>query len=76
MKYVTKNIEDFNPEKKRNILILFDDMAADVTSNKKLRPVMTELFSIGREINISFGVRSGMWFLEISGVPEIWKKIP
>ena len=33
---VYKNIEDYNPNKKRKILILFDDMIADTLYNKKL----------------------------------------
>ena len=50
---VYKNIEDYNPIKKRKILIVFDDMIADMINNKKLNPVVTELFIRGRKINIS-----------------------
>ena len=32
---IFKNIEEYNPIKKRKILILFDDMIADMLSNKK-----------------------------------------
>ena len=32
---IYKNIEDYNPNKKRKILIVFDDMIADMLSNKK-----------------------------------------
>ena len=35
------------------ILIIFDDMIADMTSNKKLNPIVTELFIRGRNLNIS-----------------------
>ena len=38
---------------KKNILIVFDDMIADMLSNKKLNPVVTELFIRGRKLNIS-----------------------
>ena len=31
-----KNIEDYNPNKELKILIVFDDMIADVLSYKKL----------------------------------------
>ena len=41
---IYKNIEEYNPNKKRKILIVFDDMIADMLSNKKLNPVVTELF--------------------------------
>ena len=48
-----KNIEDYNPGKKRKILIAFDDMIADMINNKKLNPIVTELFIRGRRLNIS-----------------------
>ena len=53
MQDVYKNIEDYNPGKKGKILILFDDMIADMINNKKLNPVVTELFIRGRKLNIS-----------------------
>ena len=48
-----KNIEEYNPNKTRKILFVFDDLIADKFSNKKLNPVVTELFSGGRILNIS-----------------------
>ena len=48
-----KNIEDYNPIKKRKVLIIFDDMIADMISNNKLNPIVTELFIRGRKLNIS-----------------------
>ena len=53
MQDVYKNIEDYNPIKKRKVLIVFDDMIADMINNKKLNRVVTELFIRGRKINIS-----------------------
>ena len=50
---IHKNIEDYNPNKKRKILIVFDDMIADMLSNKTLDPIATELFIRGRKLNIS-----------------------
>ena len=50
---VYKNIEDYNPIKKRKILTVFDDMIADMISNYKLNPLVTELFIRGRKLNIS-----------------------
>ena len=52
MEDVYKNIENYNPGKKRKILIVFDDMIADMINNKKLNPVVTELFIRGRKLNI------------------------
>ena len=48
-----KNIGEYNPNKKRKILIVFDDMIADILSNKKLNPIVTELFVRERKLNIS-----------------------
>ena len=52
MDNIYKNIEKYNPNKKRKILIVFDDMIADMLNNKKLNPVVTELFIRGRKLNI------------------------
>ena len=41
MHNIYKNIEEYNPDKKRKILIVFDDMIAEMLSNKKLNPVVT-----------------------------------
>ena len=46
---IYKKIEEYNPNEKRIILIVFDDML----SNKKLNPLVTELFIRGRKLNIS-----------------------
>ena len=53
MQDVYKNIEDYNPIKKREVLIVFDDMFADMINNNKLNPVVTEVFIRGRKLNIS-----------------------
>ena len=38
---IYKNIEEYKPNKKRKILIAFDDMIAHMLSNKKLNPIVT-----------------------------------
>ena len=53
MQDVHKNIEYYNPIKKCKILIVFDDMIADMINNNKLNPIVTELFIRGRKLNIS-----------------------
>ena len=53
MQDVHKNIEDYNPIKKRKILIVFDDMIADMTNNNKLNPIVTELLIRVRKLNNS-----------------------
>ena len=50
---VYKNIEDYNPGKERQILIVFDGVVADTINNKKLNPVIAELFIRSRKLNIS-----------------------
>ena len=41
---VYKSIHDYNPNRKRTILIFFDDMTADIMANKKLQATIKELF--------------------------------
>ena len=53
MRDVNKNIDEYNPRKKRKVLIVFDDMIADMINNKKLDSIVTELFIRGRRLNIS-----------------------
>ena len=53
MGYIYLNIEDYNPNKNRKILIVLDDIIVDMHSNKKLNPIVTELFIRGRKLNIS-----------------------
>ena len=55
MQDVYKNIEEYNLKKKRKVLIIFDDMIADISNNKNLNPIETELFIRGRKLKISFG---------------------
>ena len=48
-----KNIDEYNIDKKRKILIVFDDMIADMINNNKLNSIVTELFIRSRKLNIS-----------------------
>ena len=41
MSDVYRNIEDYNPDQKRKVLIVFDDMNTDMINNKRLNPVLT-----------------------------------
>ena len=50
---VYKNIDVYNLGKKHKILIVFDDMIADMINNKKLNPLLTELFIRCINLNIS-----------------------
>ena len=53
MGYIYGNIEEYNPNKKQEIFIVFDDMIDDMLSNEKLNPIVTELFITGRKLNVS-----------------------
>ena len=59
---VYKNIEDYNPDKKIKVLIIFDDMIAVMTSKQKLNPIVTELFISDRKLNISIGFITQSYF--------------
>ena len=59
---IYKNIEDYNPKKKRKILIVFDDMIAEMISNKNLNPVVTGLFIRGRKPNFSLAYITQSYF--------------
>ena len=48
----TKILKEYNPSKESKILTVFD-MIADMLSNKKLNPIVTELFVRGRQLNVS-----------------------
>ena len=50
---VYKSIDDYNPNRRRKILIAFDDMIADSMTNKKFQAIIKELFIRCRKINIS-----------------------
>ena len=50
---VYENIDDYNPNRQRKILIVFDDMIADIMSNKKFQAIIKKLFIRCRKLNIS-----------------------
>ena len=60
---IYKNLEEYTPNKKQKILIVFDDMIADMLNKKKLNPVVTELFIRGRKLNISFVIITQSYLL-------------
>ena len=50
---VYKNIDEYNLNKKCKVLIIFDDMIANMINNKNLNSILTELFIRGRKLSIS-----------------------
>ena len=61
-KMFTKILKSYDPGKKRKILIVFDDMIADMINNQKLNPVVTELFIRGGKLNISIAFFTQSYF--------------
>ena len=53
MNDVYENIDNYNPKRKRKILIAFEDMIADIITSKKFQSIIRELFIRCRKINIS-----------------------
>ena len=49
---IYKSSEEYDPDKKQNILIIFDDMTADMHNNKKFNKIVTDLFISGRKPNV------------------------
>ena len=62
MQDVYKNIDEYNTDKERKILIVFDDMIADMINNKKLNSIVTELFIRGKKLNISLAFITQSFF--------------
>ena len=59
---VYKNINYYNPDKENKILIVFDDIIANMSHNKKLDSIVTELFIRGRKFNISLVLITQSYF--------------
>ena len=53
MNDVFTNIDDYHTKRKRRVLIIFDDMIADIASDKKFKAIIKELFIRSRKLNIS-----------------------
>ena len=50
---VYKDIDNYNPKRDKKVLIVFDDMIADIMTNKKFQAIIKELFIRCRKLNIS-----------------------
>ena len=59
---VYEDIDEYNPTRKRKILIVSDDVIADIMSNKKIQAVVKELFIRCRKLNISLVFISQSYF--------------
>ena len=68
MDNIYKNIEEYNSNKKRKILIGFDDMIADIHITKKYSKMVTKLFIRGTKLNISLVFIKQSYFKELKDV--------
>ena len=55
-------LEDYNPMKKRKVLVVTQDMIEDMEAYKKLRPIVVELLLRERKLNISLAFISTFYF--------------
>ena len=62
MVYVYENIDNYNLNRKIQILIVFDDMITDIKTNKKLEAIIKELFTRCRKLNISLVFTTQSYF--------------
>ena len=63
-----KNVEEYNIGKKHKILIVFDDIIADMINNKRLNPVVTRLFIRDIKSNISIAFITQSYF-------KVWRDV-
>ena len=62
MNDVYENIDNYNPNRRRKILIVFDDMIADIMTNKRFQSIIKELFIRCRKLNISLVFMTQSYF--------------
>ena len=60
---VFENIDDYSPNRKRKILIVFDDIIGDIMTNKKFHAIIKEIFIRCRILNISLVLSLSLIFL-------------
>ena len=59
---VYNNIYNYNTRRKKKILIVFDDMIADLMTNKRFQAVIKKLFTKCRKSNISLVFMTQSYF--------------
>ena len=65
---VYENIDHYNPNRRRKVLIVFDDVIADIMTNKKFQSIIKELFIRCRKINISLVFITQSYFSVLKNV--------
>ena len=59
---VYNNIDDNNPKRKRKLLIVFNDMTADIMTNKRFEAIIKELFIRYSKLKISLVLITQSYF--------------
>ena len=59
---INKTLKEHNPTKKIKVLTVINDMITDMEFNKKLSPIVTELFMRDIKLNISLVFKSQCCF--------------
>ena len=62
---IYKVVDKYSRNEALKIFISFDDMIANMLNNKKINPIVTELFIRGKKLNISLA------FIKISKNQEL-----
>ena len=68
MNDIYKNIEEYNPNKKRKILHGFDNMITDMLNDKELNPIVTEFFISVRKLNICLVFTTQSYFAVLKNI--------
>ena len=59
---VLDDINNYNKNRDKKVLIVFDDMIADIEYNKKFKRIIKELFYRARKINVSIVFITQLYF--------------
>ena len=62
MDYIYENIDDYNPNINRKVLIVLDDMIVDIMGNEKIQAIIKKLFIRCRKLSISFVFNTQSYF--------------
>ena len=62
MNHVYKNIGDYNKKRDKKVLLIFDDMIAEIEHNKNFKKTIKELFYRARKLNVSITFMTQSYF--------------
>ena len=68
MEDIYENSLEYNPNQERKILIVFDDMFADMLSNKDLQQVVIKWINSGRKLNNSLAMITQSYFAVLKNI--------